>query len=109
MVMGMTYDQFWDGPYYLAAVYREAFMLRRKLENEQAWIQGAYFYDAISECMANAFDGKSGKKHKYIEHPFDIFPLTESEIKQRQAEENEKMRKVMEEMIRRRRREKQKG
>lgn len=109
MVMGMTYDQFWDGPYYLTAVYREAFRLRRKLENEQAWLQGVYFYDAISVSLANAFEKKGGRKQNYLEHPLDLFPLTEEEKKHREAEEKAKMQKVMEEMIRRQRREKQKG
>ena len=109
MVMGMTFEQYWDGPCYLTAIYRKTFKLKRQLENEQAWLQGLYFYDAVAVCLANAFGGKSAKKQNYLERPIDIFPLTEEEKKQREAEENEKMRKVMEEMIRRQRREKTKG
>ena len=105
----MSYEQYWEQSPRLAIAYRKAYRLKHETENEQAWLQGLYFYDAVAVCLANAFGGKSAKKQNYLERPIDIFPLTEEEKKQREAEENEKMRKVMEEMIRRQRREKTKG
>jgi len=109
MVMGMTYDQFWNESPYLAVAYREAYRLKRETENEQAWLQGLYFYDAIAVCLANAFGKKGAQKQKYLERPIDIFPLTEQEKKRREAEENAKMQKAMEEMVRRQRLQRKKG
>ena len=107
--MGMSYEQYWDGPCHLAAVYREAFRLRRQIDNEQAWLQGLYIYDAIAICVSNAMGKKGSKKQNYLERPIDIFPLTEQEKKIREAEEQAKMQKAMEEMIRKQRLRKQKG
>lgn len=110
LVMGMSYEQYWEGPPSLAVFYRKAFKLRKELENEQAWLQGLYVYDAFAVCLANVFRKKGAKTQSYLEKPIDIFPLTEREKKRREAEENEKMRKVMEEMIQRqKRRKKQKA
>ena len=110
IVMGMTPDQYWEQSPYLAVAYRNAYRLRRATENEQAWLQGFYVYDAVAVCFANAFSKRGQKKLTYIEKPVDIFPLTKREKKQREAEENAKMQRAMEEMIRQQRREKkQKG
>ena len=110
MVMGMTYEQFWEGPPDLTAVYRRAFRLKREVENEQAWLQGIYVFDAFAVCMANAFAKKGSKKQNYIERPIDIFPLTEKEKKLRERAEMAKMQKAMEQIQREQRnRKKQKG
>lgn len=106
--MGMTYEQYWDAPPYLAVTYRKAFRLRRELENEQAWLQGLYVYDAFAVCMANAFAKRGAKKQQYIEKPIDIFPLTEREKKRREQEEYAKMQQAMEAMVRKQRAEKKK-
>ena len=110
MAMGMSYTEFWDGPPFLVVAYRKAFRIKREIENEQAWLQGLYVYDAFVVCMANMFSGRGAKKQNYLERPVDIFPLTEEEKKQREREEMEKMQIAMEEMVRRqKRKKKQKG
>lgn len=106
----MTPEQYWDDDPYLAVVYRKAYRLKQELQNEAAWLQGLYIYDAFAVCLSNAFSKSHSKKQTYIEKPFDIFPLTEAEKKRREKEANAKMQKAMEEMIRRQRRnKKQKG
>lgn len=108
--MGMTYDQYWNGDPYLTTVYRKAYKLKRETENEQAWLQGLYIYDAFAVVLANAFGKRGSKKQNYLERPIDIFPLTEREKKRREQEEYAKMQKAMEAMIRKQKREKkQKG
>lgn len=108
--MGMSYEQYWEQSPHLAAVYRKAYRLRREMENEQAWLQGLYVFDAFAVCLANAFAKSGAKRHKYLEKPIDIFPLTEAEKKRREAEENAKMRQAMEAMAaKQRQRKKQKG
>lgn len=96
--MGMTYEQFWEQSPRLAVVYRKAYRLRRETENEQAWLQGLYVFDAFAVCLSNAFAKSGAKRQKYLERPIDIFPLTEQEKKIREAEENAKMQRAMEAM-----------
>ena len=106
--MGMTLEEYWEGPPSLAIFYRKAFKLRKELENEHAWLQGMYVYDAFAVCLANVFRKRGAKLQSYLEKPIDIFPLTEREKKQRMQEANEKMQKAMEEMIQNQKRRKKK-
>lgn len=71
--------------------YREAYKLRRQIQNEEAWLQGAYIYDAFAVCLANAFSKKGAKKLNYIERPIDIYPPSEAEKKRREMEEKKKI------------------
>lgn len=109
LVMGMTYEQYWEGSPFLVVAYRKAYRLRREEDNEQAWLQGLYVYDAFAVVLANAFSKRGTKKQEYVERPVDIFPLTESEKQRREKEEIEKMKQVMEAMVRKQQRDKAKG
>ena len=100
MAMGMSYADFWDGPCEMAVAYRKAYRLKRETENEQAWLQGLYVYDAFAVCLANAFRKKGARAEQYLERPIDIFPLTDAQKKQREREELAKMQKAMENMAR---------
>lgn len=104
--MGMSYEQYWEQSPYLVVAYRKAYRLRREAENEQAWLQGLYVFDAFAVVMANVFAKRGSKRQEYLERPIDIYPLTEREKKRRQAEENAKMQAAMEAMARKQRREK---
>lgn len=107
--MGMSYGEYWDGEPQLAVAYRKAHRLRREMDNEQAWLQGFYMFYGFSATLANAFSKRGAKKQNYIEKPIDIFPLTEEEKKHREAEETRKMQEAMRQMIRKQRRDKNKG
>ena len=107
--MGMTPDQYWNESPYLAVAYRQAYKLRREVENEQAWIQGIYIYDAFAVCLSNAFAKRGAKTKNYFERPLDILPLTKEQKAQREQEEQEKMRKALESMAARQRSKKTKG
>ena len=109
MAMGMSYTEFWDEPPFLAVAYRKAYRLKREIENEQAWLQGLYVYDAFAVCMSNAFSKRGTKRQNYFEKPIDIFPLTEREKKEREQAEFAKMQAVMESMIQEQRRKKKQG
>ena len=109
MAMGMSYTEFWDGHPFLTVAYRKAYRLKREIENEQAWLQGLYVYDAISVCMSNLFKKSGGKKSNYFEKPVDIFPLTEKQKAEREKAEYAKMQSAMEAMIRKQQRDKKKG
>ena len=103
MAMGMSYSQFWDEPPYLAVAFRKAYRLKRELDNENAWLQGIYFYDAVAVALQNAFTKRGAKKEKYLERPIDIFPLTEVEKARREEEERKKMQAAMEAMAKKQR------
>ena len=108
--MGMTPTEYWDGSPFLTVAYRKAYRLKRKVDNEHAWLQGLYVMDAFAVCVGNAFSKRGSKKLTYIEKPIDIFPLTDEEKELRLKEENEKMQKAMELMMRKQRKRKnQKG
>lgn len=105
--MGMTPEQYWDETPYLAVAYRRSHYLKRKAENENAWLQGIYFCDAVAVALSNAFKNKGQKAQNYFDKPLDIFPLTPAEKRQREREERAKMQKAMEELIRKQRHDKQ--
>ena len=108
--MGMTYEQFWEGSAYLAIPYREAYRIKREVDNEQAWIAGLYVYDAFAVCLANAFAKRGAQRQNYFERPIDIFPLTEEEKKRREQEEYKRMNAAMQAMCaEQKRKKKQKG
>ena len=104
--MGMSYEQYWERSPYLVVAYRKAYRLRRETENEQAWLQGLYVFDAFAVVMANVFAKRGSKRQEYLERPIDIYPLTEREKKRREAEENAKMQAAMEAMARKQRQQK---
>lgn len=101
--MGMSYEQFWDEPPQIATAYRKAYKLRREAENEQAWLQGLYNYDAFAVVLANAFRSKGAKRQSYMEKPIDIFPLTQAEKERREREEMAKMEAAMKAVVRQQR------
>ena len=89
MAYGMTYEQYWYGDPWMARAYAQSYLLKRKIENENAWILGAYMANAFGTVIGNAF-GK--KKVNYLDKPMDIFPKTEAE---KQAEVREEKRKLI--------------
>jgi hypothetical protein len=72
MSIGVPYHEYWHGDYTQLAHYREAFELQRERRNYDAWLQGAYFYDAL--CMASpllhAFAKNGTKPTPYHERPY---------------------------------------
>lgn len=87
MSIGMSYDEFWNGDVSAVRAYRKANELRDKRMNENLWLQGRYFYDAL--CAASPlyrFTMKKGivKPEPYIKEPY---PITEAEILEREERE----------------------
>lgn len=92
MSYGMTYEQFWNGDPWMVSTYKDAYILRRRIENENAWIAGAYVMQALTASLNNAFSKSS---MKYIKQPFDIFPNTKAE---KNVEITEAKNKVIEQL-----------
>lgn len=88
MVYGMTYDQFWYGDPWMASAYAKAYLLKKRVMNEELWLQGVYMTHALSSVIGTAF-GK--KKIDYINKPLDIFPKTELEKKKEILAERQRL------------------
>lgn len=91
LAMGMTYELYWHGDASLPRDYLKAALLKQKLQNEQAWRQGMYIYDAIL-CASPAI--RAFSKHPeplpYLNEPY---PLT---VKDAEEMERRKQKKQME-------------
>lgn len=90
--IGMTYDQYWNEDSTLVIYYREAEELRLEKQNQLAWLQGMYIYDAIGRISPalNPAVKKGVKPQPYIENPYPITDRSKEEV-QKQKEKNEAM------------------
>lgn len=76
MAMGMSANEYWHGEPRLALDYRKAYEIRTSLHNQEMWMQGLYFYKAVSS-IASQILAKPGKPpEKYPQYPI---PMTEIE------------------------------
>lgn len=69
----MSVKEFWEDDPDLFWAYRFSYINKKKQEQEEnnihSWLQGAYFYEAISVALSNAF---SKNKISYRDKPFDF-------------------------------------
>ncbi len=69
----MSVKDFWEGDPDLFWAYRFSYMQKLKKEQEtmntQAWLQGAYIYEAFSVALSNAF---SKTKSTYAKEPYQL-------------------------------------
>lgn len=83
---GMSVKEFWEDNPDLFWAYR--FSYYTKLKNEQeifnnnAWLQGAYFHEAISVALCNAF---SKQKVEYSNKPYELNKKEETKEQQSNA------------------------
>ena len=84
MAMGMTYDQFWDGEVTAHKCFREAKKIRLSEQNQMAWLQGMYVYEAIADLAPALKAFARGRAKPYTKEPYDLF---EGERKAREERE----------------------
>lgn len=82
MGLGVPYEVFWHGDYCSLKYYEEAYLQKRKIANEEAWMSGAYTFSAVQTALSNAFRGKGHTAHNYLDKPMQFFPPTEQERRQ---------------------------
>ena len=75
LVMGMSYELYWDGRPELASLYRKADQIMQQRKNNDAWLQGAYIQHAVASVL-------NGKKSPYPKKPFATDNMT---VKQEKA------------------------
>ena len=85
---GMTYEQFWYGDPWMTVSYAKAYLLKKRVLNEELWLQGIYMTHALTSVIGSAF-GK--KKINYITKPLDVFPKTEAEKKREILAERQRL------------------
>ena len=68
MAMGVSFEEFWYGDYCRLKYYEQAYFNKLKRRDYDFWIQGAYFYQAISVALSRGFGGD--KRAEYHKQPF---------------------------------------
>lgn len=92
MSIGMSYDEFWNGDVSMVKAYRKANELRDKRRNQELWLQGMYFYEAL--CDASPlfrFSMKKGivRPEPYVKEPYPITATEQREREERDARKKE--------------------
>lgn len=89
MLYGMSIDEYYNQDCEYARAYRRAFLLKQKSQNQQAWLQGLYVYDALCDVapILRAFS-KATSPEPY---PSEPYPITLEDRKE--YEEREEKRK----------------
>lgn len=88
--IGMTEEQYWDKDCNLVTYYRQADALRTDRKNQEMWLQGAYFYDALCRVspILHAFAKKGTKPAPYSSEPYAI---SEKQAEFKQMEKDKKV------------------
>ncbi|RDY21443.1 hypothetical protein [Criibacterium bergeronii] len=76
--IGMTPEQYWEQDCLLVKYYREAEEIRRERKNQEMWLQGMYYYDALMRVspILRAFAKKGTKPQPYVEEAYPISKKT---------------------------------
>lgn len=82
------YDFFHSTPKELQA-YDKAYEIRRNIQDEQDWMLGLYFYEAVSVVVGNALRKKTAKPLSFRDKPI-LKELEEKRAKERPLTEDEK-------------------
>ena len=70
LVYGITESEFWGMNPKRLKPYKEAYRLELKEKDENAWMQGIYFQQALLATIGNMFRGKNAKAFTYPDKPF---------------------------------------
>lgn len=78
LAIGMSEEQYWDKDSTLVVAYRKAEELKTNQKNNEMWLQGAYFYDALCRVspILHAFAKKNAKPLPY---PSEAYSLNEKQ------------------------------
>lgn len=99
MSIGVPYEEFWYGDYTKLKYYVRLHNLNVERQNEQLWLQGMYFYEALSVALSKSFNKHSNAK--YPDKPHRLTPLTDEEKELEKKKQIEEFRAALDEMGRR--------
>lgn len=87
LALGMTYEQYWHSDPYLTVYYQKAKKMKFDYDNQMAWINGLYIYDAVSAIVFNTWCRKEGEQCKnYANKPYEFDETKQEEEIKREAE-----------------------
>nr|DAE93144.1 MAG TPA: hypothetical protein [Caudoviricetes sp.] len=88
----MSSEEYWNGESSLVIPYRKAHQLKQKQQNYNAWLQGMYFYDALTRVapIFNAFAKEGSRTEPYLEEPY---PITREDKDEQERRKNERIRR----------------
>ena len=74
MSIGVSFQEYWHGDYTQLAYYAKAFEVQRERANYDAWLQGAYVYDALRMVspILHAFAKSGTKPTPYHKEPYGV-------------------------------------
>lgn len=86
--LGCSYNEFWNESAWVAAAYFDAEIYRREQINNDMWLQGLYFSNAVNSALAMAFWNKKGKKPDgYVQYPLAFTEREKAAEKERLRQE----------------------
>lgn len=85
MALGVDANDYWNGDYTLLKFYVQKHRIAVEQKNEELWLQGLYFYQAVAVALSQGFSKHSAAK--YPEKPYRVTKMSEEE----KARENQKM------------------
>lgn len=90
----MTPDEYWNGSADLVIHYRKANEIKNERKNQELWLQGLYFYEAIV-CVSPVLHAFATKGAKPLPYPNEPYALTkEAQEKKKEEKEKEKFLKM---------------
>lgn len=89
MMMGMTWDEFWYESIERFATYWQMHQFNIERRNQELWMQGIYFVDAIMASLG------IGKKTKYPSKPYRITEMTDAEREEENRRKVEQLREIL--------------
>lgn len=99
--IGMTSSEYWDGDCRLVISYRKAHEIRTSRMNQEAWLMGAYIYDALC-CVSPVLHAFAKPGTKPFPYPKEPHPITEEEAANQKArEERQRYEEMKQETIKR--------
>lgn len=75
--IGMTYDEFWYGSADRVIYYRKAYKIKQKRNNDLAWLNGRYVYDALKAIVPALRGLSKDPVEQYLEEPY---PYTKEDV-----------------------------
>lgn len=101
--IGMTYERYWEQDCDLVKYYRRAAQIKQDLKNQDAWLQGAYFYEALIDVapILRAFAKKGTEPTPYANQPYELFSRNDETRKKQVVEkrQDEKAKAFMQEFM----------
>lgn len=87
LALGMTYEQYWHSDPYLTVYYQKAKKMKFDYDNQMAWINGLYIYDAVSAIVFNTWCRKDGEQcRNYASKPYEFDEAKQEEEIKKEAE-----------------------